>query len=280
MSREQLVELAALDVFGLLDEYESALYTRSFHHAAAAVQDEILELQADIARDPVLAPELFPPDELRRQVLVAVSRAVEQDNSRLAPIASIGAHRVPPQPSRPASDRAGGRWSLFSGSGQFWRAAAFVLCGAVIVLAYFQTQRDLQYEELVKLVLNDVTQADLSSVDGLENISYFTKSPRRMSRTLRPQPNTGQPGIGLVVYVDRADDPTRASVLVVALGLPATGAYTLQARHADGEVEELSSFTSNGTVGAMQLADLSTTLLATLTLEVIDAAGQIVLTTA
>ncbi len=49
MSREELLELAALDALGLLDEYEAALYTRSFHHAPAAVQDEIKDLQATFA---------------------------------------------------------------------------------------------------------------------------------------------------------------------------------------------------------------------------------------
>ncbi len=41
MTRKELLELAALDVLGLLDEYEAAYYTRSFHHAPASVQDEI-----------------------------------------------------------------------------------------------------------------------------------------------------------------------------------------------------------------------------------------------
>ena len=41
MTREELLELAALDAFGLLDDYEAALFTRSFHHAPVAVQDEI-----------------------------------------------------------------------------------------------------------------------------------------------------------------------------------------------------------------------------------------------
>ena len=37
MTREELLELSALDALGLLEEYEAALFTRSFHHAPAAV---------------------------------------------------------------------------------------------------------------------------------------------------------------------------------------------------------------------------------------------------
>ncbi len=51
MTRQELLELAALDALGLLDRYEAALYTRSFHHASAPVQDEIVRLQAEIASD-------------------------------------------------------------------------------------------------------------------------------------------------------------------------------------------------------------------------------------
>ncbi len=56
MTREELIELAALDALGLLDEYESALFTRSFHHAPAAVQKEIKDLQAAVTADPSLLP--------------------------------------------------------------------------------------------------------------------------------------------------------------------------------------------------------------------------------
>ena len=60
LSREELLELAALDAFGLLDEYEAAIFSRSFHHAPAAVQDEVRQLQAEIAADPSLLPAVDP----------------------------------------------------------------------------------------------------------------------------------------------------------------------------------------------------------------------------
>ena len=56
MTRKELLELAALDVLGLLDEYEAAYYTRSFHHAPATVQDEIKRIQAEVASDESLLP--------------------------------------------------------------------------------------------------------------------------------------------------------------------------------------------------------------------------------
>ena len=54
MTPQELLELAALDAFGLLDEHESRLYSESFHDAPAVVQDQIVRLQADLAADEAL----------------------------------------------------------------------------------------------------------------------------------------------------------------------------------------------------------------------------------
>ena len=76
MTRQELLELAALDALGLLDRYEAALYTRSFHHASAPVQDEIVRLQAEIASDESLLPLDKPEGSLRERVLRKVAEAI------------------------------------------------------------------------------------------------------------------------------------------------------------------------------------------------------------
>ncbi|MCP4007434.1 MAG: hypothetical protein GY725_24900 [bacterium] len=98
MAREDLLELAPLDALGMLDDYESALFTRSFHHAPAAVQDEIKELQAKVASNPVLLPKIEPPARLRERVLMRVDRAIEEGGAELRPLATIGRRR--PLPAR------------------------------------------------------------------------------------------------------------------------------------------------------------------------------------
>ena len=130
MSREELLDLAALDAFGLLDEYDAALYTRSFHHAPATVQDEIRRVQAELAIDPsLLTASDEPPVELRARVLAAVAAAREREEAQLAPLATIGRgrrrrRRIPRTTVR------------FVASGLFWRTATFVLASAVIAMAY------------------------------------------------------------------------------------------------------------------------------------------------
>ena len=124
MTPRQLLELASLDALGLLDDVESAMYTRSFHDAPATVQDEVLRLQGEIANDHLLLPGEEPDPELRERVLKAVADALARDDS-LAPLARIGRQRE--------HDRDGGRRMgrmNLGGSGQLWRAASFALAGA------------------------------------------------------------------------------------------------------------------------------------------------------
>ena len=146
MSREELRELAALDALGLLDEYEAALFTRSFHHAPVAVQDEIKMLQSQVVTDPLLLPDVEPPAELRASVLEAVATAIEDESGQLAPLATIGR----PQPSMPASSPSRSAWST---SSHFWRAAAFVFAAVSLVLTYFTVQAQMEANQLLSVVL-------------------------------------------------------------------------------------------------------------------------------
>ena len=132
MTPRQLLELASLDALGLLDDVESALYTRSFHDAPATVQDEVLRLQGEIANDHLLLPGEEPDPDLRERVLKAVADALARDDS-LAPLARIG------RPRRERGRDGDGRMGRISlgGSGQLWRAASFALAGVSLIMAYF-----------------------------------------------------------------------------------------------------------------------------------------------
>ena len=93
MAREELIESAALDAFGLLEDYEAALFTRSFHHAPAAVQSEIISMQAEITSDERLLPGVNPDPKLRERMLDAVEKAIEKETAELEPLAIIGRPR-------------------------------------------------------------------------------------------------------------------------------------------------------------------------------------------
>ncbi len=165
MTRQELLELAALDALGLLDRYEAALYTRSFHHASAPVQDEIVRLQAEIASDETLLPVDEPDGSLRERVLRKVAEAIEAEASEFAPLATIGRRRR-------GSNESDGR-STFGTSGPFWRAAAFILAGTVVVLAYFWSDATKAHNELAMVALSSLTDGQLTQMIGPDITSFM-----------------------------------------------------------------------------------------------------------
>lgn len=90
MTRDELLELAPLDAFGLLDDYEAAMFNRSFHHAPVAVQAEIMHIQAELAEASTLLSGDEPRPLLRQKVLVRLQDEIEEANEQLQPLAQIG----------------------------------------------------------------------------------------------------------------------------------------------------------------------------------------------
>ncbi|MEE2912422.1 MAG: hypothetical protein VX436_01315, partial [Planctomycetota bacterium] len=128
----ELIELAVLDAYGLLDPIESELFNRSFHNAPASVQDEIIRLQHRFATDESLLPSDLPSSTLKKKVLHTVAKAADTEAKRLAPLALIGARAVAENTSTAAST-----------SILLWRSAAIILFCVTVVLAIFtlDTQR-------------------------------------------------------------------------------------------------------------------------------------------
>ena len=96
LRREELLELAALDAMGQLDEFEADHYTRSFHAAPASVQEEIRRLQAEIATDEAFLSDEEMPADLKARVMGAVTAAIDEEAAALRPIASIGVRGTRP----------------------------------------------------------------------------------------------------------------------------------------------------------------------------------------
>ena len=158
LTRQDLLELAALDALGLLDEFDSAHYTRSFHDAPTTVQDEIKLRQAELASDRTLLPEEGPPPSLRQRVLDGVAEAVEQNDQELAPLAQIG--------QRYRATVVSSAEGFGQTSAPFWRAAVFVLAAAVVVLAYFAADAYRQGNLIAVAALTGNTTEQLEKMIG------------------------------------------------------------------------------------------------------------------
>jgi hypothetical protein len=230
MTRDELLELAALDAFGLLDDYESALFTRSFHHAAAAVQDEVKQIQAAFASEQALLPDVEPSPELREKVLAAVAQAIEAESVELAPLATIGRTvqtRAERQP----------RMAL-NMSGQFWRAAAFILTGALAVVSYFALQMQERNDAFTAYMTESIAQEDLEELLGRKFVAEFF-GQQVACRTLRP--NTGTSPVHAVIGIREGE------VLLYAHGLPEKTQFVLRGSDEQGNTYE-HTFVSRGLI--------------------------------
>jgi hypothetical protein len=250
MTREELRTLAALDVFGLLDEYESGLYTRSFHHASAAVQDEIIELQAAIAQNPPLLTVEEPRDELRSQVMLAVTNAMDSESRKFAPIASIGRNRAR------LNVEALQRHAHFRGV-HYWRAATFVLAGALVAVAYFFADTVNRNQLVTEIALGTRTAEQAKGLLG-NDFLYFLNNPDCQQIVLMPKEPENVAATGIVYINEKTQE-----AFLLTVGLPEDNQkYVLRVEHEDGTIEELKAFTPRPSIFGVRLDRISSSLLA------------------
>lgn len=265
MTTKELLELAALDALGLLDRYEAAIYTRSFHDAPVPVQDEITRLQAEVVADERLVPDEEPNPALRERVLKAVADAIAREEARLAPLATIGRRR--------AAETGAGRSPFAAGStsGQFWRAASFVLAGAWLVMLYFFSQGFQSSNQLTRAVFNyDTGQLQLLLGDRAKD--FLLDDSGKITLTATDE----ESDVRACLYVD----DTSNEILILHEGLPRAddGAYVLQVLRKDGMMEQILAFGSNGAFNGVKAANLRPDLVASVALwQIADLASGTVL---
>jgi len=155
-SRDELLELAALDALGVLDAVESARFERAFDVAVPSLQAEARSIQDKVALDPTLLSDEAAPASLRLRTLARVADAIEADAA--APIATIGPVRT--QRASGASAQLVDRDALVrevmeraareqSPRQHIWRAASLFLFAALLVALYFNSQQRELSERLV-----------------------------------------------------------------------------------------------------------------------------------
>lgn len=237
MNREELLKLAALDVYGLLDEFEAEEFNHSFHEASATVQDEIVALQATIAADTSLLMQEEPSDELRDKVLARVQDAIERETEHLAPI-PIYARRK----ARIASQR--DMHKRLERSARWWRAAAFVMAASLVILVV-QLFHSLQYGEDMYLIAMNQELQELAE-ELLPDYNSFINNPNVVVVNLRVDGDSRKHAAQLLV------NTVTKEVLVLAMGFEPTAdeRYQLVIRNQDTNENytQVGEFSSNGTL--------------------------------
>jgi hypothetical protein len=279
MTRTELMELAALDALGLLDEYEAALYTRSFHDAPAAVQNEIRELQAQIV---VQLGELCaekPSPELRDRVLKAVAKAIELDSP--APLASIGRElsdydpRLDDESAGRTDDRRRMVFPRLALSGQFWRAASFLLLGVLAVAIYGLNEAKNANEMLLHAILTGDT-ADVMNKIG-PPFSFYLSQSDSMRVTFQPIDQEFSESWANLWFAEATDE-----ALLITEGLPILTpgeTYQLRIRDDDGQSSVVLNFTAGMLLAGHRVTVDASTLLAAVTWEIAGPDGVVLQST-
>lgn len=167
MNLQQLIELSVLDAMGLLDDVERGEFESAFRAAAPAVQAQVRREQTRLSVIESLLPDVAPPAGMRSVVLDAVRRQILADR--------VASDADAPEPFslpmlRPA------------GVSRLWRAAAFGLAAAALVLAVAGLEVFNRYNDLVREVQRDGTVAALEGRFGPQYVRdvLFSRDTKRV----------------------------------------------------------------------------------------------------
>jgi hypothetical protein len=277
--RDELHELAQLHIAGCLDEIEAARFERLLHEAPPALHAEIVALQADIAADETLLPQVEPDRSLRWRVIGAVLEAASnherEERERLAPIATIGGagrsamHEediaeaasaaalvadAVPLASAVQDDAEREAWSALLAadrwrkSAMVWRGACLAVAGALAAAIAFNVWLATSATQVSKLALERVTGDQLRAAVGPTLPDFVGKGSIVRGMV------AASPAVNSAATVLLA--PTLDSALVMWVDLAANRTYGLRIVAADGATREVGSFEVRSDVGGARI-DLS-----------------------
>ena len=159
------------------------------------------------------------------------------------------------------------------GSGQFWRAAAFVLAGVSVTMAYFLADTINRSHELyTATMLNDFIR--VHQLLGTTTQDFLLDKSAKIS--LRSGKDDLDCRGALFVNIEDGD----AAILVEKLPRTDGDDYTLQVKLGNGDTRVIGRFFSTGDLTGVKLPlGISAQLLATVvSWEVLDLGGDVVLT--
>ena len=270
-NRDEILELAQLEVLGALESAECARLERLFRDASPQVQREVIDVQEFMTMQSALLPAIEPERSLRLRVLASVAQAVEENDSELVPLAKIG-KKMQGNSSLygSSSDEMAGGESFASGavssargpsranqmrvaedthwrrSALVWRAACILTIGALITVSAFEVSISRQSARISELALQNVITDELKDLIDFDIYEFLDKRcvvKGLVGATVRDN------GAAMVSL-----SPTLDSVLVIWIDLPATQKLSLQLWDADsGTVIDSGSFSVGHRLGGTRI---------------------------
>ena len=227
----QLLELAVLDAHGLLEPIEADLFTKSFHNAPAAIQDEIIRLQRDFALDTALLPSETPPASLKQKVLHAVAQCRRQRSKTACP--SCAHWR---------SGRCHVQGAIgYSKSTNIWRIAAMLLFGVSVILGITAVDTQRRINNITHMAMNLDAQITITEFVGAEFNAFINNPYCHVTRLERERGN--QDG-----YLRIATNEFFGGGHMMGIDLEPGEEIIIQGTTASGEVIELVRFTAEHSI--------------------------------
>jgi hypothetical protein len=236
MKTQELLELAALDALGLLDEAEREAFDIAFRAAPPALQAQIRREQTRIAGDDSLLPKIEAPMGLKARVLAAWREAVEAVSERSPARRLVGALTL--MPSR--------------GVSPFWRAGAIGCAAASVVLAVVMFNIRSQFDTFTT-ASNQLSRQEFFAKELGPRFQKLFTSPTTKHVAFVPTSNAVKVQAQLMI------DPETNTGLLYACQLPdSPGGYALvrldendePIRTADGKIETICKIHSSGEAGS------------------------------
>jgi len=270
-NRDEILELAQLEVLGALESAECARLERLFRDASPQVQREVIDVQEFMTLQSALLPAIEPERSLRLRVLASVAQAVEENDSELVPIAKIGkktqgnsfgysfssdkmasgesfassAVSLARGPSR-ANQMRVAEDTHWRRSALVWRAACIAVLGVLIAVSAFEVSNSRQSARISELALQNATADELKSLIGSGISEFLDKRcvvKGLVGATVRDN------GAAIVSL-----SPTLDSVFVMWFDLPSTQKLSLQLWDSDsGTIIDTGSFSVGHRLGGTRI---------------------------
>lgn len=264
VDRDELLELAQLEMLGALDEQDVARLTRLRRAAPPLLQREVMDLQAVLAMDDSLLPDTDPDSALRSKVLAGVADAIDaRRKDGVAPLASLGERTIVEPVVRSRSTRADEDEAVavavmqaakdsnvdalvvkWRASAFFWRAASVALGASLLVLLLANHSLAGKVSHISELALGAATRQDLSAVTG-PALAQHLQADAIVRGMVAP---AGLNAAGVVLK-----SPLTQSGLLVAMNLSPRTTYDVVLRSGSDSWTIRSAFQSADTIDSIAL---------------------------
>jgi len=288
-----LLELAQLEVTGVLEEHDVMRLERLFRESPERVQQEVIELQAALAAQVTLLPDVQPDRALVHEVLASVRRDIRQSDADMAPIASIGVRRggAAAKASNAASRSRTGlvvasgesvqddptlavrhaedlRWKR---AAKLWRAGCLAAIGGIVVAVVFHISTYRQAVRIDELALQNAVSAQLTSMIGAGLPEFLDQRCVVRGLVGASQRESGSVAVML--------SPKFDAVLVAWIDLPKDRALRLEAVDLEtNSAITVGGFSAVNPVGGTRLAVPAGTANLSTAWRVVDASGAVIFT--